>query len=137
MKPYEAINPFPQWPQSFTFAPAVRVGPFLFISGTTATDEKGNLVGKGDIAAQMRFIYEKFRRILEAAGGSLANIVETTEYIVGTENYADTAAIRRELFGGPPFPAATGVIVAGLLRRDALIEIKAVAVLKPLDGDSG
>jgi enamine deaminase RidA (YjgF/YER057c/UK114 family) len=129
MKPYEPIVPNPSWPRGFTFSPAVRVGNLILISGTTATDDKGQIVGHGDIVAQTRFIFEKFGVILQAAGASLDNIVETTDYIVSTENYEKTAAVRRELLKGPPWPAATGVVVCALLRPDALIEIKAVAAL--------
>ena len=120
------------WPERYTFSPAVRVGDLLFISGTTAGDERGAIVAPGDIVGQTRYIYQKFAALLAAAGGGLEHIVETTEYITTTENYRRTADLRRELFR-PPYPAATGVIVAGLLREGALIEISAVAVLPPRD----
>lgn len=118
-----------RWPDQVTFSPAVRVGNLLFISGTTAVDDNRDMVGKGDIVAQTRFIFEKFARILQQAGGSFDNIVETTEYFLTLDDYKQTAEVRRQFFKGPPYPAATGVLVAGLLRADALIEIKAIAVL--------
>jgi aminoacrylate peracid reductase len=117
------------WPDKITFSPAVRAGNLLFISGTTAVDENRNLVGKGDIVAQTRFIFEKFGRLLQTAGASFDNIVETTEYFLTLDDYKRTADVRREFFNGPPYPAATGVLVAGLIHKDALIEIKATAVL--------
>jgi enamine deaminase RidA (YjgF/YER057c/UK114 family) len=126
---YEPIYPSGGWPDKATFSPAVRAGNLLYISGTTATDENRQIVGKGDIAAQTRFIFDKFSRILEATGGSFGNIIETTDYFLTLEGYKETANIRREFFNGPPFPAATGVLVASLIRPDALIEIKAVAYL--------
>jgi len=118
-----------RWPDKITFSPAVRAGNLLFISGTTAVDENLNLVGKGDIVAQTRFIFEKFGRLLQQAGASFDNIVETTEYFLTLDDYKRTAEVRREFFKGPPYPAATGVLVAGLIRKDALIEIKATVVL--------
>jgi aminoacrylate peracid reductase len=118
-----------RWPDEITFSPAVRAGNLLFISGTTAVDENRNLVGKGDIVAQTRFVFEKFGRLLHEAGASFDNIVETTEYFLTLDDYRRTADVRREFFQGPPYPAATGVLVAGLIRKDALIEIKATAVL--------
>jgi aminoacrylate peracid reductase len=131
----DIVSPTP-WPARYTFSPAVRSGNLLFISGTTATGERQELVGPGDIVAQTRHIYRKLEAILIAAGGSLRDIVETTEFITTTENYRKTADVRREVFGGPPYPAATGVVVAGLLREGALIEISAIAVLPaPPDGD--
>ena len=133
-KPFTAVTAGP-WRDRYTFSPAVRAGNLLFLSGTTATDDKGEIVGRGDIVAQTRHIFRKFEALLAAAGGSLANIVETTEYVTTTENYKATADVRRAVFGGPPYPTATGVIVAGLLREGALIEISAIAVLP--DGTSG
>jgi enamine deaminase RidA (YjgF/YER057c/UK114 family) len=116
------------WPDRYTFSPAIRAGNLLFISGTTAGDETGAIVAPGDVAGQTRYIYEKLGKVLAAAGASFDDVVETTEYITTTENYRATAAVRREFFR-PPYPAATGVIVAGLLREGALIEISAIAVL--------
>jgi enamine deaminase RidA (YjgF/YER057c/UK114 family) len=126
---YQPLVPNPSWPKSFTFSPGVRVGNMIFLSGTTATDDKGRMVGTGDIAAQTRQIFRKFAAVLEVAGGSLANIVETTDYVLSLEDYQRTAEVRREMLQGPPWPAATGVVVSGLVRPDALIEIKGIAFL--------
>ena len=126
---YQPIVPNPNWPKSFTFSPAVRAGNLVFLSGATATDDKGRIVGVGDIAVQTRHIFGKFAALLESVGGSLANIVETTDYVLSLDDYAKTADVRRELFKGPPWPAATGVVVSALVRKDALIEIKGTAVL--------
>lgn len=127
---YEPIIPNPSWPKSFTFSPGVRAGNLVFLSGTTATDEKGKIVGQGDIVAQTRQIFKKFEAVLQAVGGTLGNIVETTDYVLSLEDYQKTAPVRRELFNGPPWPAATGVVVSGLVRADALIEIKGIAMLR-------
>ena len=129
MSIYEPLIPNSNWPKAFTFSPAVRVGTLIFLSGTTATDEKGRIVGAGDIVAQTRQIFRKFEAVLQMAGGSLKNIVETTDYVLSLEDYQKTAEVRREIFGGPPWPAATGVVVSGLVRKDALIEIKGTAVM--------
>jgi len=128
MTTFEVITGPSPWPERYTFSPAVRAGNLLFLSGTTATDERGQLVAPGDIVEQTRVIFRKLARLLEAAGGGLEHIVSTTDYITTTENYARTADVRRELFKGR-YPTATGVIVKGLLREGAVIEISAVAVL--------
>ena len=124
----ESINPGWTRYQRYTFPPAVRRGNLLFVSGMTAVDGDGNLVGEGDIAAQARYIYHLIGEVMAAAGGTMADIVQTTDYVTTTEGYRATADVRREVFG-TAFPAATGVIVAGLLRPGALIEISAVAAL--------
>jgi enamine deaminase RidA (YjgF/YER057c/UK114 family) len=117
------------WPAHYTYVPALRVGDTIWISGTTGTDDTGKITAPGDIAEQTRQIFRKFERLLNSVGGSCDDIVETTDFITTTENYAATAAVRREFFK-TSFPASTGVVVAGLLRKNALIEISAVAVLR-------
>jgi enamine deaminase RidA (YjgF/YER057c/UK114 family) len=129
MESREVVTGGQPWPERYTFSPAVRVGNLLFISGTTGTDESGTITAPGDIAGQTRQIFRKFDRLLKAAGGSCDDIVQTVDYITTTENYRATAAVRREFFT-KGFPTSTGVIVAGLLREQALIEISAIAVLK-------
>jgi enamine deaminase RidA (YjgF/YER057c/UK114 family) len=106
------------WPERYTYGPALRVGNTVYISGTTGTDDAGNITAPGDIVEQTRQIFRKFERLLNAAGGSCADIVQTTDYITTTERYKETAAVRREFLKGAQ-PTATGVIVAGLLRQHA------------------
>src|SRR5687767_10326234 len=117
------------WPERYTYGPALRVGNTIYISGTTGTDDDGRITAPGDIVEQTRQIFRKFERLLKAAGGSCEDIVQTVDYITTTDNYKGTAAVRRE-FLKDVRPASTGVIVAGLLREGALIEISAVAVLR-------
>ena len=113
----------------YTFTPAVKKAGLIFLSGSTAVDRStGEFVGEGDIVAQTRQIYENMREVIEAAGASMADIVQTTDYITTTENYKETANIRREFFGDS-LPASTGIIVAGLLNPKALIEIDTIAVV--------
>lgn len=131
MSERRTINPGWRSFDRATFVPAVAArGEILFTSGLNAIDEDGVLQAPGDIAGQTRVIYQKLAAILEAAGGTLSDVVKTTDYIISRENYRATAEARRELLG-PRFPAATGVVVKELLGRGVLIEIDAVAVLPP------
>jgi enamine deaminase RidA (YjgF/YER057c/UK114 family) len=129
MPTYQSVVPNDKWPVRYTFSPATRVGNLVFLSGTTGTDDDGNIVGPGDIMAQTRRIFEKFALVLQSVGGNLSSIVETTDYVLSLDEYKKTATLRREFFKGPPWPAATGVVVAGLIREGALIEIKGIAAL--------
>src|SRR5262249_16216613 len=95
MPAFEAITGQTPWPARYTFSPAVRAGNLLFISGTTATDDGGELVAPGDIVEQTRVILRKFQRLLEAAGGRMEHIVQTTENITTPEQYRRTAAAGR------------------------------------------
>ena len=128
----EVITAGAPWPARYTFGPALRVDNMVFISGTTGTDEAGVITAPGDIVEQTRQIFRKFEKLLNSIGGSCDDIVETHDFFTTTENYKGTAAVRREFFK-KSYPTATGVLVSGLLRKDALIEISATAVLR---GDS-
>jgi enamine deaminase RidA (YjgF/YER057c/UK114 family) len=104
MSKRETVNP--GWPifDHLTFAPAVRKGNMLFISGTDATTidaETGKLVVKGDFAEQYRTIFEKMKMILEAAGATFDDVVWTCDYIRTREGYKATADVRREFLELP------------------------------------
>jgi enamine deaminase RidA (YjgF/YER057c/UK114 family) len=117
--------------EHLTFAPAVRRGNMLYISGTDATEidlQNGKLVIRGDIVQQYRTIYEKMKVILEAAGATFDDIVWTCDYIKTKEGYKGTADVRREYFGSS-FPASTGIVVQDLLSKNALVEMDAIAIL--------
>ena len=125
------VNPDWGYYKRLTFAPAVRKGNMLFITGMDGSrvdPATGNPVVKGDIVEQTKVIYEKIKAILEAAGASFDDVVWTTDYITTDENYKATAEVRRQYFGDN-FPASTGIIVKGLLNKEAQIENDAVAVL--------
>ena len=117
------------WPDQYTYVPALRVGNMVWLSGTTGTDESGKITALGDIEEQTRQIFRKFERLLRSIGSSCEDIVATIDFFTTTENYKRTAIVRREFFKTSR-PTSTGVLVAGLLRKDALIEISAVAVLR-------
>ena len=117
------------WPENYTYVPALRVGNLVFLSGTTGSDDKGRITAPGDIEEQTRQIFRKFDALLRSIGSSCEDIVSTTDFFTTTENYKRTAAVRREFFKQNR-PTSTGVLVAGLLRKDALIEISAIAVLR-------
>ena len=117
------------WPEQYTYVAALRVGNMVWLSGTTGTDDSGKITAPGDIEEQTRQIFRKFDRLLRSIGSSCDDIVATTDFFTTTENYKRTAVVRREFFKTSK-PTSTGVLVAGLLRKDALIEISAVAVLR-------
>lgn len=123
------------WPGHYTFVPAVRVGNTVYLSGATGTDDSGRITAPGDIEEQTRQIFRKFDTLLRSIDSSCEDIVSTTDFFTTSENYNKTAIVRREFFKNG-FPTSTGVLVAGLLRKDALIEISAIAVLRPERRDS-
>jgi enamine deaminase RidA (YjgF/YER057c/UK114 family) len=122
------INPGWSYFAKYTFAPAILRDGFLFVSGMTAGGEDGGILCANDIAGQADVILRRLGEILAAAGCGYQDVVATREYVTTTDGYRKTADVRRKYFKAP-FPAATGVIVAGLLRPGALIEIEATAAV--------
>ncbi|HEV7264211.1 MAG TPA: Rid family hydrolase [Falsiroseomonas sp.] len=124
----EKVTDGRDWPERYTYWPARRVGNLLFISGTTGTDDDGNITAPGDIVEQTRQIFRKWGPLLAEAGCTYDDIVQTVDHFTTTENYRGTAAVRREFFR-ERMPTSTGVLVSGLLRPHALIEIHGIAVV--------
>ena len=100
----------------------------LFIAGQTASDKEGNVVGKGDIKAQTRQVFQNIKAVLETAGASFDNLVMTTTYITDRKYREGYNEVRRDIYKQDP-PTSTLVIVSGLANPDYLIEIAGIAVL--------
>ncbi len=113
----------------YSHAVKVKAAHLLFIKGTTARDRDGNIVGKGNIKAQTRQIFENMKIILEAAGGTFDNIVKMTLFVTDINNqFKEVHEVRAEFFK-KDYPASTMVQVSRLASEDLLIEIEAIAAL--------
>jgi 2-iminobutanoate/2-iminopropanoate deaminase len=114
------------------YAQGIKVsgpGATLYISGQVAQDAKGHLVGRGDFPAQARQVFENLKAMVEAGGGTLADVVKLTTFITDVRYRQDLAPIREEFFG-PKLPASTLIATPALAHPDYLIEIEAVAVVE-------
>ena len=100
----------------------------IFLSGQLARDAEGNLVGKGDMAEQTRQCIRNMRTVLEAAGGTLEDIVATTVYTTDMREFHNIVKARTEFFFDK-LPTSTIVEVTHLADPSLLIEIQAVAAL--------
>lgn len=105
----------------------VSGGRLIYTSGFTARDVSGATVGKGDIRAQTRQCLENIGGVIEAAGGSLKDLVKVTVFLRDLKDYQGMNAVRREMLGGAAFASST--VEAALNNPDALVEIEAVAVV--------
>ncbi len=103
-------------------------GPLLFVSGQVALDETGTLVGEGDIRAQATQVLENIRAIVEANGGTMADIVQVTVYVTDIEAFTTISDIRERYFPSDG-PASAIVEVSALAWPGFLVEIAAVAAL--------
>ena len=122
-------------PPSGLYSHAVRVSgaDLLFVSGQTAGDVDGNLVGDGDAAAQTRQVFRNLGKVLDAAGAGFEDVVEFTIYLVGAESVGPFLKTRAEVFhelypdGG--YPCSTLVNVSSLGGGRALVEVSATAAI--------
>ena len=103
-------------------------GRLVFISGMTARRSDGTIAGIGDIEAQTHQVCQNVKAAVEAAGGTMDNLVKMTVYVVDIKNNTEVWRARREFFSGD-FPASTLVEVRSLAGAEVLVEIEAVAYL--------
>jgi reactive intermediate/imine deaminase len=127
--PYSTITtPEAKPVANYKMATRMEGGRLVYISGQVAWDASGNIVGKGDVAAQARQVYQNLRQVLQAAGGDLEDLMKVTTYITKLEDFAAVAQIRSEIFAGE-LPASTLIVVAGLFHPDFLIEVEGIAAV--------
>jgi 2-iminobutanoate/2-iminopropanoate deaminase len=123
MRPWQPVTLPDVPPPKGAYSPAVRVGDLIFVSGQVPRDVRtGELLGN-DIRAQSRGVLANMRRVLEAAGASLDDVVSVTVYLADPEDWGAFNDVYRETFT-PPYPARA-VVGAGL--RGILVEVSAVA----------
>lgn len=130
----ESINPpsvFRSLDHGFSQAVLASGRRTLYVSGQTAWDAGKQLVGT-DLAAQAKQAFRNLRAVVEAAGGTLDDVVSLRLYIVDyrPQEAAAVGQALREAFPGPAKPAATWIGVASLADPGFLIEIEATAVLE-------
>jgi enamine deaminase RidA (YjgF/YER057c/UK114 family) len=106
----------------------VRTGDTVWVSGLAAYRD-GEVIGIGDSLAQARQILVNLDRCLSTVGGSLAAVVRLTCFVTDEAHFAGYRQAKHEAFAGRPFPAATTVVVAGLLVPEFLMEVEAIAVI--------
>jgi len=106
---------------------AVEGRRMIFIAGQLARDRDGNIVGKGDMRAQIRQVGENLRTALAAAGATLNDLVKTTTFVTDIDEFFRHADIRMEYFG-PALPTSTTVEVRRLAHPDLLVEVEAIAM---------
>jgi aminoacrylate peracid reductase len=105
----------------------MRAGNTVYVSGTVAVDSGGKIVGVGDIQGQTRCVIEAIRDILEAAGGSLSDIVFNQVFLADLGDFRDMNKAYSEYF--PQSPPARYCIQAPLVREEFLVEIASTAYL--------
>ena len=103
-------------------------GKLVFISGMTSRRADGTIAGIGDIEVQTRQVCENLKAAVEAAGGTMDDIVRVDVYVRNMEHFDQIHKVRRQYFKAPA-PASTMVEICKMTSPDYLIEINAIAVL--------
>lgn len=116
------------WEGIVGYSRAVRVDRFVYVAGTTATDDDGNVVGVGDPGGQTDYIIQKIERALIDAGASLRDVVRTRVYVTNADDWEAIGRVHGRYFADIR-PANALVEVSRLVGSEYLVEIEADAVI--------
>ena len=109
-------------------ARTVKAGGVLYMTGVTSVDDDGNVVGAGDMAAQIKQIYSTIGKILEKNELSFEHVVKENIYVTDGKAFFEAHQLRVDIYKGLKPPAVTGVEVVGLFNPELMVEIDLTAI---------
>jgi 2-iminobutanoate/2-iminopropanoate deaminase len=116
------------WEKEYGYSQAVKVGDTIYVSGQVSHDDKGNIIGHGNMEAQMRQSYANIKKVLAMYDATMENIVDEILFVTNMDTAFTTAVkCRQEVFSGTPVVASTIVQIQRLAFPELMIEIRCVA----------
>lgn len=116
------------WEKEYGYAQAVKIGDTIYVSGQVSHDDDGNIVGQGDMEAQMRRAYANIQKLLAKYGTTMENIVDEIIFVTDMDAaFAAAVKCRQEIFSGNPVIASTIIQIQRLAFPELMIEIRCVA----------
>ena len=122
------ISSASKWEDVVGYSRAVRVGNIVEVAGTTAVDDKGNIVGIGDFYAQTVFILTKISQYLELAGATMEDVVRTRMFVTDISHWEDVGKAHGEFFKDIK-PVASMLEIKQLIDAELLVEIEVTALI--------
>lgn len=118
-----------KWEDIVGYSRAVKVGNVVEVTGTVASGDDGNVVGKDDAYAQTKFIYQKIEAVLQRAGAEMKDVVRVRMFVTDISRWQEYGKAHSEFFKEIK-PCNTMVEVSALIEPDYLIEIEATAIIE-------
>ena len=118
-----------KWEDRVGYSRMVKVGNFIEVSGTVASDEEGNVVGINDPYRQTSYILQKIEKILRQAGASLKDVVRTRMFVTDISKFDEYGRAHGEFFRDIK-PCTSMLEVKGLVEPEYMIEIEVSAIMK-------
>ena len=116
------------WEKEYGYTQAVKVGDTIYVSGQVSHDDKGNIVGHGDMEVQMRQAYANIQNVLAQYGVTMENMVDEILFVTDMDAaFAAAVKCRQDVFSGTPVVASTIVQIQRLAFPELMIEIRCVA----------